>query len=113
MQLAMVDFVVLRVLVVLSNMVLEQGGQGTILDESRPELKIGKIGVPWQQINAAVGALGLEIIDNEMVLETSADQSKPCRSFFRRKRGERELHNLKCSTDYDKGKQVLAIENES
>ena len=82
--------------------VLDQGGQGLISEVSRPELEMGKIGVPWKQINAAVGALNLELIENEMVLENRAVQSKPCRSLLRRKGGERELHNLKCTIDYDK-----------
>lgn len=93
--------------------VLEQDGQGTIEDASGPELKIGKIGVPWQQINTAVGTLGLKLIENDKTSETSSVQSKPCRSLLRRKGGERELHNLKCSIDYDQGKQVQGIENDT
>ena len=92
---------------------LEQAGQVIISDESRPEVRIGKIGVPWKQINEAVGALNLELLENEMDSNNRSVQPKPCKSLIRRKRGERELYNLKCSIDYDKGKQVQGIENDT
>ena len=62
--------------------VLRQGGQGIISDASRLELKIEKIVVPWKQINAVVGASNLELIENDMVFENRAVQSKPCRSLL-------------------------------
>ena len=91
---------------------LGESGQGLKSDVSKPVLKIGKIGVPRNQINAAAHALNLELIENELVLENREVQSKPCRSLLCRKGGERELHNLKCSIDYDKGRQVQGSINE-
>ena len=81
-------------------------GQGLNMDVSRLELKIGKKDAPWNQINEAAHALNLELIENQMVLKEREVQQKPCRSLLRRKGGERELHNLKCSIDFDKGRQA-------
>ena len=78
--------------------------EGRISDESRLEIKIGKIGISWQKIKNAIGALNIELIDKEGKNVNNMVEEKEGRSKARRKRGARELHNLKCSINYDKGR---------
>lgn len=83
----------------------DQEVQGFISEEVRTQIKIGKMSLALKQIKEAAEALNLRVLENEVVNGVKEDQSKMGRTLARRKGGMRELRNLECSIDFDKGRK--------
>ena len=58
------------------------------------DLKFGRFGVSWEEIKNAVDTLNIELIDNELLVESFLVEDKGDRSVARWKGTEWELHNL-------------------
>lgn len=74
-----------------------------------PNLKVGKVGLSWKEIKEAMDSVNLELIENADVKGGKVELGKAIRSTVRKKRGERELHNLQWTIQYDKGGKVKGI----
>lgn len=79
---------------------------------SRSGMQVGKMEVSWTEIKEAIGKLNIEMIEEEVVNNSVMLQEKKGNSAVRKKRGERELLNLKCSIDYDKGSKDKGVRND-
>ena len=75
------------------------------VDEASPQIKVGKVSISSIQIKEAATALNLEVLENEDIKGSKEDQTKISRSSVRRKGGVRELRNLVCTIDFDKGRK--------
>ena len=78
-------------------------------EESRSVINIGKVGITWEEIQVAMGALNLEIIEKEPRKDITMGEVKEGRSTASRRKGERELNNLKSSINYEKGRKDKGI----
>ena len=74
-----------------------------------PDMQVGNIRFSWKEIKEAIGVLNIQLVEKEAVSESEAKQVKRGRSLVRKKRGERELHNLKCTIDYEKGSKEKGL----
>ena len=72
------------------------------LKKLRSGLQVGKMEVSWKEIKEAIGTLNIELNEWEEVNNSKVEEVKKGSCSVRKKRGERELLNLKCSIDYDK-----------
>ena len=66
-------------------------------------MQVGKLELSWNEIEEAIRTLNIELIEEKVVNIDKVEQMKRGSSSVRKKKGERELLNLKCSIDYDKG----------
>ena len=87
--------------------ILGQKGQGETSEVLRPVLKIGKIGFSSKDIKAASDALDLKLIENERVIKNKTKKQKNSRNSTRIKGCNRELNNLRCTIDYEKGRNKM------
>ena len=55
------------------------------------------------EIKQAMDSINLRLIKNTVVKEGKVDQENTSKTTVRKKRGERELHNLKWTIQYDNG----------
>ena len=89
---------------------LVKEAMGYVSEGIGPDLKVGKVGLSWREIKEAMDSINLQLIENTAVKEGKVVQENKCRSAARKKRGERELHNLKWTIEYDKGGKGKGIE---
>ena len=66
-----------------------------------------------KQIKEAAGALSLQVVQNEVKIGNTVNQSKSCTSLTRRKCVVRELRNLECNIDYGIGGKVRGPRNDT
>ena len=92
---------------------LGQGVKGYIPDELRSKIKIGKIGISWQEIKDTMGSLNIELIEKEANKVNKTVEEKDGRSAVRRRWGDRELHNLKCNINYDKERMEKGLNSDT
>ena len=69
--------------------------------------------VSWQEIKDALGSLNIELSKKVPFNFTKLNEEKGGRSTARRKGGIRELHNLKSTVNYDKGRVDKGINGDS
>ena len=85
--------------------------RGISSEEDRPQIKVGKMSLSLRQIKEATRSLDLPVLQNEVKKGYKGDQSKIGKSSIRRKGGARELRNLECSIDFDKGCKASGLRN--
>ena len=91
--------------------VSDQEPQGFTAEEASSQFKVGKMRISSKQIKEVT--LNLEVLEKVVVIGDNEAQSKVVHSSACKKRGARELRNLECSIDFDKGRKDNGLQHNS